>query len=266
MKCAYCGYGLAPGATECSRCGGAVAGAAGSGSLGSDLFAPPPPAGSDLFDGPTAADPAPFASGSSSPSPPSASWPADDPEADLRTSMVSKDRQVDISTKLVEAAAPAKPPEVRQPRGLPDSRVARGVEDSLLEIKRLLFRMGRFGRFALWSHLLVILGSVSPWYYLPYEGFTPGLEAWGWLPLLLSLGGIGTLAWRHQPKTGMRVLPVLLHLLLAAALVLALLWRYQENQLTVQHLRPSLAFGFYIAGAGALGAALGALIGLKDVR
>jgi hypothetical protein len=140
------------------------------------------------------------------------------------------------------------------------------VEDSLLEIKRMFFRMGRIGRLALWSHVIVIIGSAAPWHYLPYEGFTPGLEAWGWLTMLLSIGGIATLSWRHKQNPGMRVLPVLLHLLIGASLILVLLWRYQEYQLIGEHLRPSLSVGFYICALGALGATFGALLGLKDVR
>ncbi len=184
----------------------------------------------------------------------------------MRTEVVSADRQESISTKLIEAPPVVDTPEAPPPKGLPDSRVARGVEDSLLDIKRLLFRLGRSGRLALWSYIVVVIGCVAPWYYLIGEGFTPGLEVWGWLPLVLSVAATATLVWRHQRQTGMRVLPVMLHLVLAASVVLSLLWRYQEYWDIPPHLRPDLAFGFYMAGAGSVGATLGALIGLKDVR
>lgn len=248
--------------------------------LGSDLFAPAPPPDVDPFDSAeplTAPQTAPAESMSSAqppPAPPIAQAspapeptpPRNDPEADLRTSVVSADRQAGISTRLIEAPPVVETAEAPQQKGLPDSRVARGVEDNLLDIKRMLFRMGRSGRLALWSYMLVVIGCVAPWYYLRGEGFTPGLEVWGWVPLVLCVAAISTLVWRHQRQTGMRVLPVLLHLVLAAAVVLTLLWRYQEFQDIPPHLRPDLAFGYYMAGVGSIGASLGALIGLKDVR
>jgi O-antigen/teichoic acid export membrane protein len=151
-------------------------------------------------------------------------------------------------------------------RGLPDSRVARGVEDSVIEIKRQLFRFGRFGRLAFYSNVVVILGAVCPWYFVHHQGYAPGVEGWGALPLGLSLVCIAMLVWRHRPQPRARVLPVMLHLVLAGALVLVMLWRYQVARDTSPHLRPDLAFGYYVSAVGALGAFLGALIGLKDVR
>ena len=247
MQCAFCSFTLVQGATTCPRCGGQVADVA-------DM--------AQVFTSASADAAKPDGTASS----PHGSRPAADLEANLSTSLVSIDRQAVIETRLVEAQPGAKAPEPPQARGLPDSRVARGVEDSLLDIKRWLFRMGRFGRMALWSHLLVILGCVSPWYHLDGEGFTPGLEVWGWLPLAISVAAIGTLAWRHRLNTGARVAPVVLHVVLAALLVLALLWRYHEHQLIPEHLRPTLTFGFYMSAAGALVASIGALIGLSDVR
>jgi hypothetical protein len=185
----------------------------------------------------------------------------------MHTALVSMgDRQADLSTKLVEQPPPAPPPEAPEQRGLPDSRVARGIEDTFTELKRVIYRFGRIGRVAFYAHLLVILGAVSPWFHVPHQGYTPGIEAWGVLPLLLSIAGIGMLVWRHRPTPYHRVLPVLLHLFLDAALVLAMLWRFKVTQDIEPHLRPELAFGFYLSSLGALGAFLGALIGLKDVR
>ena len=200
-------------------------------------------------------------------SPPQRTFGPADPQAELHTVMVStKDRQETIETRLVEAPPPAPAPVRPEKKGLPDSRVARGVEDSMVEIKRQLFRFGRIGRLAFYSHAIVVLGAVCPWYYVAHQGYTPGIEGWGVLPLGLSLASIGLLIMRHRPKPTFRVLPVMFHLLLAAGLVIAVLWRYQVARDTSPHLRPDLAFGFYVSAVGALGAFLGALIGLKDVR
>lgn len=190
-----------------------------------------------------------------------------DPEAELHTVMVSNtDRQEVIETRLVEGPPPAKLPEAPDKRGLPDSRVARGIEDSMLEIKRQMFRFGRIGRVAFYSHLLVIFGAVCPWFHVPHQGYMPGVEGWGALALVLSLGCIGLLIWRHRPIPTTRALPVLLHLLLSAGLLLLLLWRYQVIRDMEEHIRPHLALGFYLTGLGALGAFVGALGGLKNIR
>lgn len=190
-----------------------------------------------------------------------------DPEAELHTVMVSNnDRQETLETRLVEAPPPVKAPESPDKKGLPDSRVARGVEDSMLEIKRQLFRFGRIGRVSFYSYILVIIGAVCPWFYVPHLGYTPGVEGWGSLALALSLGCIGLLVWRHRPKPKARALPVLFHLLLSAGLVLLLLWRYQVTREMGEHIRPLLSLGFYLTALGAIGAFVGALVGLKHVR
>jgi hypothetical protein len=190
-----------------------------------------------------------------------------DPEANLYTQLVqAHDRQEVIETKLVEVSASAPPPAAQERKGLPDSRVARGVEDSILEVKRLFYRLGKVGRFSFFSHLLVVLGAVSPWFFVPHQGFEPGIEGWGNLPLAMSLAAMGLLCWRFRAAPVHRVLPVMLHLLLAACIVLAMLWRYQETREIAAHLRPDLAFGFYATALGAAGAFLGSLVGLKDVR
>jgi hypothetical protein len=185
----------------------------------------------------------------------------------MHTALVSiHDRQEVIETKLVEAPPMAQAPVTVEKKGLPDSRVARGVEDTLIEIKRIIYRFGFIGRLAFFGHLLVIVGAVSPWLYLPHQGYMPGLEAWGALPLALSLASIGMLGWRFKRVQRQKVLPVVIHLLLAAAVVLVMLWRYRETMAIESHLRPELAFGFYTSGLGSVVAFFGALVGLKDLR
>jgi hypothetical protein len=209
------------------------------------------------------APPRPVTGDAVSPAPPPAGA---DPEANLYTALVSAhDRQEVIETKLVEAP-PAPPQPLPERRGLPDSRVARGVEDSILEVKRLFYRLGAVGRFAFFGHVLVVIGAVSPWFYVPHQGFEPGIEGWGALPLAMSLAAMALLSWRFRTTPVHRVLPVMLHLLLGACLVLVMLWRYQETREVAAHLRPHLSFGFYATAVGAAGAFLGALVGLKDVR
>ena len=140
------------------------------------------------------------------------------------------------------------------------------MEDSILEVKRLFYRLGAVGRFAFFGHVLVVLGAVSPWFYVPHQGLQPGIEGWGALPLAMSLAAMALLSWRFRTTPVHRVLPVMLHLLLGACLVLVMLWRYQETREVAAHLRPHLSFGFYATAVGAAGAFLGALVGLKDVR
>jgi hypothetical protein len=194
------------------------------------------------------------------------SAPSADPEAALQTHIVSGDRQEQLETRIVEP-----PPKVVEapppaPSGLPDSRVARGVEDAFIEIKRLVLRLGRVGRLSFLSHGLVVVGAVCPWFYVPHQGLTPGVERWGWLPLLLSVAAIATLLWRFRQEPRARVLPVLAHLALSAGLVLSVLWIYRLTLDMPDHLQPAFAFGFFLTAAGAAGAAVGALIGVKDVR
>lgn len=263
MPCVFCGQAVPPGATQCPRCGGSVPLEPPSPQVFFGLDATREPPTSKEFGSPygvmtsasAAAPPAP-------PAPPA----AHDPEANLHTQLVqAHDRQEVIETKLVEASA-APPAPAPERKGLPDSRVARGVEDSILEVKRLFYRLGRVGRFAFFGHVLVVLGAVSPWFFVPHQGFEPGIEGWGVAPLAMSLGAMGLLCWRFRATPGHRVLPVMLHLLLAACLVLVMLWRYQETRELAAHLRPRLAFGFYATALGAASAFLGALVGLKDVR
>jgi hypothetical protein len=248
MQCSFCGHDVPFGAPRCPRCGGAVA------APGQD------PA--TVFSSVEVSRPA---FGASPPPPPGLSSP--DPEAGLHTQMVSAgDRQQVIETKLVEVAPSAAALPGPERRGLPDSRVARGVEDTLLDAKRLLFRLGWVGRLCVYSHALVVIGAVSPWLYVPHQGYTPGVESWGGLPLALSLGGFALLWWRFKRVVTHKVAPVLLHLVVGAALVLLMLWRWQATREIGEHIRPELAFGFYASALGALGVLLGGLIGLKNIR
>lgn len=266
MQCAFCGNTVEDGLQQCPRCGGEMPGSAEPDQIFSSAPPQPPSSGSPFY--PDSVSPSPMF-GESPPAGDGSTPPApgQDPEAGMHTALVSLgDRQADLSTKLVEAPPAPPEPAVIERKGLPDSRVARGVEDSLIDLKRVIYRFGRIGRVAFYSHLVVIFGCVSPWFFRPHQGYTPGIEAWGALPLALSLAGVGMLAWRHRPTPRHRVAPVLLHLLVAAALVLAVLWRYQVTSEIQPHLRPELAFGFYITGLGGLGALLGSLLGLKDVR
>lgn len=262
MQCAFCGSDLMPGQTQCPRCGGSTA--------------PEPPTTGDVFSS-AIAPPQPSSSaspavGASTPSQEIPAYgdspaPAADPEADLHTALVSlQDRQESIETKMVELPQPAQAPAAIEKKGLPDSRVARGVEDTLIEIKRIIYRFGIIGRIAFIGHILVVIGGVSPWLYIPHQGYIPGIESWGAAPLGLSLVSVGMLAWRFKRVQTHKLLPVLLHLLFAAALVVVMLWRYRETMQIESHIRPDLAFGFYTSGVGALLAFLGALVGLKDVR
>ena len=261
MDCGYCGHKIPPGAMDCPRCGGPAV-ASGPFRVGGTGPQPPlPPAapggGGEIFtSAPAQVDL--YAPGHR---------PAADPEAGLHTQLVSSDdRQEGIETRIVEPPPPPREVPVESPKGLPDSRVARGVEDSVLEVKRFILRLGRFGRLSLFSHAAVIVGAVSPWFYVPHQGYTPGIEAWGWVPALASLAAVGTLLWRHRRTPRARVLPVVLHLALSVGLVLSLLWVYQTTIEMPDHLEPRFAFGIYLSAVGALGASLGAIVGLKDVR
>ncbi len=248
MQCAFCGHEASAGETQCPRCGGAIAAES---------------SAVDQVYSSADTDPSTMSVPAVSPD----SFGPADPESELRTQMVSLgDRQESLETKMVELPPPTAAPPPEERRGLPDSRVARGVEDLLLDVKRLLYRLGRVGRLSFYSHMLVIIGSVSPWIYVPHQGYTPGVESWGGLPLGLSLLGCVLLWWRFKRTVSHKVLPVVLHLLVGALLVLVMLWRYQETQEVEAHLRPTLAFGFYVSGLGALGVMVGGLIGLKDVR
>jgi hypothetical protein len=264
MPCVFCGQPLPPGAPQCPRCGGAVPPEPPQAFFGLDATREPPT--SKEFGSPygvmTSASAAAPPAGAMPGAPPA----SQDPEENLYTALVqAHDRQEVIETKLVEVSA-APPPVAAERKGLPDSRVARGVEDSILEIKRLFYRLGRVGRFAFFGHVLVVLGAVSPWFFVPHQGFVPGIEGWGGIPVALSLAAMGLLCWRFRATPVHRVLPVMLHLLLAACLVLVVLWRYQETREISAHLRPHLAFGFYASALGAAAAFLGSLLGLKDVR
>jgi hypothetical protein len=194
--------------------------------------------------------------------------PPDDPEAELKTPIGSADRQEALETKVLEPPPRKKAQSTNRTRagGLPDSRVARGVEDTFLEIKRFVLRLGRIGRLAFFSHAVVVIGAVCPWFYVPHHGYTPGVERWGWLPLVLSLAGMGTLLWRFRSIPKSRVIPVLVHLVLASSIVLSLLWIYRSTVNMPDHLEPHFAAGIYLSALGAAGAALGAILGLKDIR
>lgn len=289
MVCSFCGHEVSPGESQCPRCGGAIE--------VSQLDQPAPdarqadqppttPEGLNPF---VSSSAVPAAGGSAPPptntssapeediftsaqdidvnAPPVSTFGPADPEAELHTVFLKdKDRQESIDTRMVEAPPPAAAPALADRAGLPDSKVARGVEDAFLEIKRLLFRLGRVGRLAAYSHLLVVVGVVSPWLYMPHLGYTPGVETWGAIPLVMSLGALSLLVWRFRPKPTHLVLPMVLHLVLAAGIVVSLFWRYQLNLEIEAHIRPQLAFGFYLTGLGALSALLCALLGLKDLK
>jgi len=261
MDCGFCGHKISPGVMDCPRCGGPAvpAGAPQPAAASSSPVAAP--GGQELFtSAPTGED---LDAAAEAPVP---AHDGSDPEAGLHTQLVSGDRQEVLETRIVEPP-PVKAEEApTAPAGLPDSRVARGVEDSLLGIRRFILRLGKIGRLAFFSHCVVIVGAVCPWYYVPHDGYTPGIERWGWLPLVLALAGIGSLMWRFRNIPKARILPVLIHLIVTAAIVLSLLWVYKTNTEMPDHLRPHLAPGIYISALGALGAALGSLIGLKDVR
>lgn len=247
MDCPYCANKVPLGVAECPTCG-------------AGLLAPPSDSsghrGEVYSSAPAEVDPNAYV-----PDP-------NDPEANLHTQLVSAhDRQEQLETRVVEGpVASAAAPNPTQKPGLPDSRVSRGVEDTFLEGKRILLRLGRVGRIAFLSHVLVVIGAVFPWFYRPYVGYTPGVEHWGWIPLLFSVAAMATLLWRHKQRPTARVIPVLLHLALTAGLVLSLLWMYRETMDLEQWARPSFSIGVYITGLGAAGAGLGALLGIKDVR
>lgn len=264
MDCAYCGHRIPPGVMDCPRCGGPAVSsgppAPGRGPARSGA----PATGQIYTSAPTGAD---LEAAASRPVPPRAPG---DPEAELRTQLVSGDRQEALETRIVEIPPAAKPGAAavaaQGPAGLPDSKVARGVEDTFIGVKRVLYRLGRIGRLSFYAHCAVIVGAVSPWFYVAHQGYTPGIEQMGWLPLALSAAAIGTLLWRFRPTPRQRVLPVLLHLALTAGLVLSILWVLRTTLDMPDHLRPAFAPGYYISGAGAAVAALSSLIGLKDVR
>ena len=188
---------------------------------------------------------------------------ADDPQEEVRTQIAaSVDRQEVIVTRIGEATAPVEMKDF----GLPESSISRGLEDYLLALRRQLQRLGTVGRLSVLCHCLVVFGAVAPWYHVPHEGYVPGLESWGGVPILLSCAAIACLFWRYRPAPRHRVAPVLFHLVLAVALVLFLLWRFRVIVDTPAYFRPNLAFGYYLTAGGALGATLGAFLGLKDLR
>jgi hypothetical protein len=261
MDCGYCGHRIPPGAMDCPRCGGPAVARPSSppGAEGAQPFGPPG-AGPIFTSAPTGAD---LDAAAAAPAPRPR---GDDPEAAMLTQLVSGDRQEVLETRVVEPPPAVKEPVAVQPKGLPDSRVARGVEDSLLEVKRFVFRLGGLGRLAFFSHCVVIVGAVCPWFYVAHQGFTPGIEQWGWLPLVLSAAALGTLLWRFRPVPKARVLPVLLHLALSAGLVLSILWIYRTTMDLPDHVQPHFAPGIYVSAGGAALSAVAALLGIKDVR
>jgi len=260
VTCTACGMDLSTGATTCPRCGAHVVhgpwGAQGVASSAPPVLTSAPADELAIMTGPKAAS--------------ETAEPAD-PESSLHTALVSAgDRQEKLETWVQGLPTDDEEPDTTQApapgTASEDVALPLGLDAVTGELKHWVLRLGRTGRLALGSHLLVMVGSLCPWTFARNEGYTPGVETLGMVTLLLSASAVGTLLWRHRRNPKARVAPVLLHIGLVGGLALTLLWAGSNVTQIETHLETRLAFGFYLSSAAAALATIAAVIGLKNAR